>query len=664
MLGDTAVAVNPDDPRYKEFHGMKVILPLVGRILPIIIDSYVDTEFGTGALKITPAHDPNDFEIGKVHNLETIQVIDGTGKMTGDVGAYAGMDRYECRQKIIEDLDNAGLLEKIEKYQHRIGHCYRCKTVIEPALSKQWFVKIKPLAQKAIEAVREGKTRIIPETWTKNYFEWLENIEDWCISRQIWWGHRIPAWHCQDCFGVTVCMEPPAYCNSCKSTHIKQDTDVLDTWFSSALWPFSTLGWPEKTQELDRFYPTSVLVTGFDILFFWVARMMMMGLHFMKDVPFHDVYIHALVRDADGQKMSKSKGNVIDPLVMMDKYGTDALRFTLTAFAVQGRDVKLSEERIEGYRHFVNKLWNASRFALMNLSDFDLGWEFPERPEYLPNRWILSVLDKIIEEVTYSFENYYFNQAATACYQFFWHQYCDWYLEIIKPILYGDDSPLRRETQKTMLDVLDAVLKLLHPIMPFVTEELWHKIPRATDFKSIVIAPFPEKIPDVIDKEAEEKMNLVTQVVSSVRNIRGEMNIPPSKLIDVEFICSSNDEKDLLVSCERNIRDLAKVATLKFRADSQKPKAAASSVVGGIEVFVPLKGVIDFEVEENRLQKEIRKIEKEMQRTQKKLESRDFLEKAPPEIVDKEKEKFSRFQNKLEKLWHSFNTIKNIEKDM
>lgn len=664
MLGDTAVAVNPDDPRYKKYHGKKAILPLVGRILPIIADSYVEPEFGTGALKITPAHDPYDFEIGKKHNLDTVQVIDGKGKMSEAAGKYAGMDRYECREKIIEDLKEQGLLEKIEKYQHRVGHCYRCKTVIEPALSKQWFVKIKPLAEEAIKAVKENKTRIIPEQWTKNYYDWLENIEDWCISRQIWWGHRIPAWHCKECGEVTVSMETPEKCSSCGSSNIFQDTDVLDTWFSSALWPFSTLGWPEKTLELERFYPTSVLVTGFDILFFWVARMMMMGLYFMKDVPFYDVYIHALVRDAEGQKMSKSKGNVIDPLIMMDKYGTDALRFTLTAFAIQGRDIKLSEERIEGYRHFINKIWNASRFALMNLEDFTLEGDYPPKPTTLANRWILSALQKVIQEVEYSLENYVFNQAATSCYQFFWHQFCDWYLEIIKPLLYGEDTPVRKETQKTMLYVLETMLKLMHPVMPFVTEELWQKLPKKDDAPSIMVAPFPETRSDLIDEKAEKEIELITEVIGSIRNIRGEMNIPPSMLIEAECLCTSQEEKSLLESSEGTIKDLAKLANFTIRTDGDKPKAAASAVVHGMEIFVPLRGVIDFESEKNRLEKEIKKLEKEMERTQKKLQNESFLEKAPPEIVQKEKDKFSRLETKLVKLKNNYETIKSIQSEI
>ncbi|HEN21253.1 MAG TPA: valine--tRNA ligase, partial [Desulfobacteraceae bacterium] len=439
MLGDTAVAVNPDDKRYRDYSGGNVVLPILNKTIPIIFDRYVDVEFGTGALKITPAHDLNDFEIGNTHELERIKVINEKGFMNELAGPYEGMDRFECREKILADLDRAGLLEKVEPYRNAIGHCYRCKTMIEPLLSKQWFVKIRPLAEKASQAVREGKTRIYPSNWEGIYFEWMNNIRDWCISRQIWWGHRIPAWYCGDCGEVIVSKNEPENCSSCSSPNLVQDSDVLDTWFSSALWPFSTLGWPENTDELKTFYPTSALVTGFDILFFWVARMIMMGIHFMGDVPFRDVYIHALVRDAEGKKMSKSKGNVIDPLEVMGQFGTDAFRFTLAALAAQGRDIKLSEERIQGYRHFVNKLWNAARFVLMNLSsEIDVNNKCGELS--LPDRWILTRVGRVSGEVVKAFEDYRFNDAASICYQFVWHEFCDWYLEMAKEALYGTDQ--------------------------------------------------------------------------------------------------------------------------------------------------------------------------------------------------------------------------------
>jgi len=658
MLGDTAVAVHPEDERYRHIVGKYCILPLVGRRIPIIADAYVDREFGTGALKITPAHDFNDFEIGHKHGLEVVQVIGPDGKMTDDAGdEYVGLDRYECRQKIVEDLEREGFLEKIEPYVHRVGHCYRCKSAVEPMISMQWFVKTKPLAEKAIEAVRRGRTRIVPEKWEKDYFNWLENIEDWCISRQIWWGHRIPAWYCDSCGAITVDEKDPDVCESCGSSQIRRDPDVLDTWFSSALWPFTTLGWPEETPELKRFYPTSVLVTGFDILFFWVARMMMMGIHFMKDVPFYDVYVHALVRDAQGQKMSKSKGNVIDPLVMMENYGTDAFRFTLAAFAVQGRDIRLSEERIEGYRHFVNKIWNASRLVLMNLDTSETLMDLPEKPENLVHRWILSRLQSVVEEVDKALESYHFNEHAGVLYQFFWHEYCDWYLEMIKPDLYGDDEYRKRLAQAVSARVLEKVLVMLHPIMPFVTEEIWQKLPQTQG--SIMQAQFPQVEENRKDPIAETQMKLLQDVISGIRNIRGEMNIAPAAKVNV--VCRYHDEedRDLLMEYGYLIRDLAKVDGLEIVSISEgdKPKVAAGAVTEKIEAYVLLEGVLDFEAELKRLQKEMAKIEKELELSKKKLHNEDFLSKAPKEIIDKEREKAERLTAKFKKLREHFEQI-------
>ena len=477
MLGDTAVAVNPEDERYSDASGRHVILPLVNRPIPVIFDRYVDMEFGTGALKITPAHDPNDFEIGTTHNLDRVKVIDDDGKMNELAGPYRGMDRFECRERVLEDLKSAGLLEKVEPYQHAVGHCYRCKTMIEPLLSKQWFVRVKPLAEKAIAAVRDGRTRIVPLQWEGVYYDWMTNIRDWCISRQIWWGHRIPAWYCEKCNELIVAREAPETCPSCGSSALRQETDVLDTWFSSALWPFSTLGWPDHTEYLRTFYPTSVLITGFDILFFWVARMMMMGIHFMGDVPFRDVYIHALVRDAEGKKMSKSKGNVIDPLEVIDRFGTDAFRFTLAALAAQGRDVKLSEERIAGYRNFVNKIWNSARLALMNLDESDAVTGPDDEVLSLADRWILTRLRDVTRDVRAALEDYRFNDAAALCYHFTWHEFCDWYLEMAKQGLYSEDEDLKRSTRSVVRTVLLGVIRLMHPFMPFVTEEIWSRMP-------------------------------------------------------------------------------------------------------------------------------------------------------------------------------------------
>ena len=478
MLGDTAVAVNPEDERYQDLTGQEVHLPLTQRRIPIIFDPYVDKGFGTGALKITPAHDFNDFEIGRRHELPIVNVMDPEARMNENAGAYQGMDRKACRQKVLEDLKALGLLEKIEKYTHNIGHCYRCKTMIEPYLSKQWFVRVGPLAEQAIKAVENGQTQIFPKTWEKTYFDWMTHIRDWCISRQIWWGHQIPAWYCDNCGSVIVSVNPPQFCPTCNSTKLRQETDVLDTWFSSALWPFSTLGWPQETRELQVYYPTSVLVTGFDILFFWVARMMMMGLRFMGKVPFHHVYIHALVRDAEGQKMSKSKGNVIDPLTIMDRYGTDAFRFTLAALAVPGRDIKLSEERIEGYRHFVNKIWNAARFSLSHFEGLEIEGQESSPPQDPVNRWIISRLRVVIEKVEQGIKEYRFNEAAHEIYHFIWHEFCDWYLEFIKPVLYQEDESREKSiTRQTLYQVLVTLLKVIHPFMPFVSEKIYQSLP-------------------------------------------------------------------------------------------------------------------------------------------------------------------------------------------
>jgi valyl-tRNA synthetase len=656
MLGDTAVAVHPDDERYRDVVGKKVVLPLMNRDLPVIADDYVEREFGTGTLKITPAHDPYDFEIGQRHGLPSLRVIDEHGGMNKDAGPYAGLDRYACREKVVSDLREQGLLLKVEDYQHRVGHCYRCKTVIEPTLSEQWFVAVKALAKISMAAVRRGDTRIVPEMWEKNYFDWLENIEDWCISRQIWWGHRIPAWYCQDCDEVIVALKEPEQCSRCNSGGLVQDNDVLDTWFSSALWPFSTMGWPEMTKELERFYPTSVLVTGFDILFFWVARMMMMGLHFMKDVPFRDVYIHALVRDAEGQKMSKSKGNVIDPLVIMDGYGTDAFRFTLAAFAAQGRDVRLSEERIEGYRHFVNKIWNASRFTLMNLKGVSVEEPLPD-PQRLADRWVLSRLQRITRQTQEALDSYHFNEVANVLYQFTWHEFCDWYLELIKPVLYGQSETERMRTQRILVHSLSVLLRLLHPLMPFVTEELWHQLPG--EHGSIMAALFPEPDWSLVDPQAEEQMAVIMDVTTAIRNIRGEMNIAPAAKVKA-LAYGPENLVSLLETHGGYIKDLARLATLETRGDGERPRLAASAVVHELELLVPLEGILDFEGESNRLQKEIGKLEPELARSRKKLANDDFLARAPAEIVAKEKDKVERLGSKLEKLQTQLERIDNL----
>jgi valyl-tRNA synthetase len=658
LLGDTAVAVNPEDERYEHLSDSSVLLPVLNKPIPVIYDRYVDKEFGTGALKITPAHDPNDFDIGNTHQLERIKVIDENGKMNALAGPYEGLDRFECRERILDDLKKSGLLEKIEPYRHAVGHCYRCKSMIEPLLSKQWFVKVAPLAEKAIAAVKEGKTRIVPSNWEGVYYEWMNNIRDWCVSRQIWWGHRIPAWYCNACGEITVAREEPESCLSCKSKDLRQETDVLDTWFSSALWPFSTLGWPDTTAELKTFYPTSVLVTGFDILFFWVARMMMMGLHFMGDVPFKDVYIHALVRDAEGKKMSKSKGNVIDPLEVIDQFGTDAFRFTLAAFAVQGRDVKLSEERISGYRHFVNKIWNSARFVLMNL-DEEVNVEQKNVRYSLAERWILTRLGQVSDQITKSLDEYRFNDAASLCYQFVWHEFCDWYLEMAKQDLYGDDGSRKQSSRDVLKMVLTGVLRITHPFMPFVTEEIWQRLPDTEG--SIMVAEFPVASDFISDKEALKEMDLVKGIITGVRNIRGEMNIPPSKHVSILMEIPDSRDRDIIRRNISQIQNLARVDSASAEASVAKPEASATAVFDENQVHVILEGLLDFQEEKERLRKQIRAIEKELAVANKKLNNNQFLEKAPTEIVEEVREKVGALDQKLEKLNQNLNLFESID---
>jgi len=661
MLGDTAVAVHPDDERYRDLKSEAVMLPLMNREIPLIKDSYVDMAFGTGGLKVTPAHDPNDFEIGMRHDLPALKVIGDDGKMTSEAGRFEGLDRFEARKAVIKALEKEKLLEEIEPYKHSVGHCYRCHTMVEPNLSRQWFVKVKPLAQQAIKAVKSGQTRIIPDMWTKTYYDWMENIRDWCISRQIWWGHQIPAWTCADCEEMIVSMEAPQACTQCGGAKLVQETDVLDTWFSSALWPFSTMGWPDKTPLLKTFYPTSVLVTAFDILFFWVARMMMMGIQFMQDVPFKDVYVHALVRDEEGKKMSKSTGNVIDPLTVIEQYGTDAFRFTLAAFAAQGRDVKMSEKRIEGYRHFVNKLWNAARFALMHIDQPYEKINFDGLS--LPDRWILSRLSRVTQTVAEALENYRFNDAAAEIYNFVWHQFCDWYLEAIKPALYEKEGPQKKETTLGVLwRVMHDTLILLHPFMPFVTEEIWHKLPGTKG--SIMKAVFPADRKDSADmgrdNKAESEMDLLIELISAVRNIRGEMNIAPSLNLTAAVQTKETNIKTTLEQHQDIIINLAKLNALSVNASVERPKSAATAVVGGATIFVPLEGIIDFSKETRRLEKEMNKLAKELAVVSKKLGNDSFLNKAPKDIVEQVKAKYSGLAEKQQKLESNLNRLKEM----
>ncbi|HLB25570.1 MAG TPA: valine--tRNA ligase, partial [Nitrospirota bacterium] len=660
MLGDTAVAVNPEDERYKFFIGKEVVLPVANRRIPVIADSYVEPAFGTGAVKITPAHDPNDFEIGLRHSLPMVRVMKEDGTMSDEAGKYAGMDRFECRSRLLLELGDKGWLVKVEDYSHSVGHCYRCKTIIEPTVSKQWFVRMRPLAEPAIRAVRDGSIRIIPKGWENTYFDWMENIRDWCISRQIWWGHRIPAWYCDECGEVTVSREDPVVCGKCGSRNINRDPDVLDTWFSSALWPFSTMGWPDETKELRKYYLTTVLVTAFDILFFWVARMIMMGIHVMKEPPFADVYIHALVRDAQGQKMSKSKGNVIDPLVMMDKYGTDAFRFTMAAMAAQGRDVKLSEERIEGYRNFCNKIWNAARFAHMNLEGFEARPLATEGLTSLPDRWVVSRMNAVAAEVDRALTDYRFNDAANALYQFVWHEFCDWYLELIKPALYGEDAAARDAARSTLVNVFERSLRMLHPFMPFITEEIWQSLPMDDAPPSIMIAEFPTHDPALDDPEAEAGMKVLTDIITGIRNIRGEMNIAPSA--ELEVLISPKDGKvEEFISAHANYAvKLARLGRLTVKEGMEKPKKSAVAVTPEAEVYIPLEGVVDIDSELVRLKKEIEKADKELKPFEAKMANENFVSKAPAEVLEKTRGIIAELSAKKEKLSESLGRLEGM----
>jgi valyl-tRNA synthetase len=663
MLGDTAVAVHPEDERYKDLIGKKVLLPLLNRQVPIIADDYVDKEFGSGAVKITPAHDFNDFELGRRHGLEQINIFDESGVVNENGGPYQGQERYEARANVIADLENLGLLEKIDDYANAVGECYRCKTVIEPYLSLQWYVKVGPLAEEAIQAVQQGRTRIVPQQWEKTYFDWMFNLQDWCISRQIWWGHRIPVWYCDACGELTVSREDAVACLHCGSISIVQDKDVLDTWFSSALWPFSTMGWPVKTATLEKFYPTSCLVTGFDILFFWVARMMMMGLKFMEDVPFKDVYIHALVRDAQGQKMSKSKGNVIDPLHVIDEYGADAFRFTLASFAAMGRDIKLSTDRIAGYRNFCNKLWNASRFTQMNLEGFNPA-EINLGALNLSDAdlWILTRLAGAIRQTRQALDDYKFNEAASTLYAFTWHNFCDWYIEMAKDDLYGDDPRARIRVQSILFTVLEQLLRLLHPFMPFITEEIWQVMPGKRPCASIMQAVYPDGAGLPTDVNRAERMELVMEVIRAIRNIRGEMDVPPGKQIAAILECKSNKIQEILNEGSAAIRLLGKVDDLSIGSGLERPEQCATQVAGEIEIFLPLSGLVDVAEEENRLQKEMNKVQKDIDLFANKLSNEKFVANAPKHVLDKDRGKLKDAEDKMGILKQSLEKIRALKK--
>lgn len=643
--GDTAVAVNPEDERYAKLIGKTLRLPILNREIPVIADSYVDTKFGTGAVKITPSHDPNDYEMGLRHNLPEIVVIGKDGVMTEEAGPFAGLERYECRKQIVARLKEEGYLVKIEEHSHAVGHCQRCHNIVEPLVSTQWFVKMQPLVKAAVDCVTDGRTQFVPERFTKNYTGWMENIHDWCISRQIWWGHRIPVWYCDDCGEMSASRTDLEKCPKCGSTHIHQDEDALDTWFSSALWPFSTMGWPDNTGLLKQFYPTSVLVTGYDIIFFWVARMLIMGMEFMKEIPFEKVFIHGLVRDSQGRKMSKSLGNGIDPLEVIEKYGADTLRFMLITGNTPGNDMRFYWERVEGTRNFANKIWNASRFALMNMEGYDKDAELA--PYTLADKWILSRLQDTVKDVTGLLERFELGEAGRAIYDFIWSEVCDWYIEIAKPRLYNKEAAAERATaQHVLATVLVSAMKLLHPYMPFITEEIYQCLPHEAE--SIMISKWPVADESLVDPEAERGMNAIMDSIKAIRNMRAEVNANPGKKIPAIMLVSE-DLREVVANNDSYIKLLGGIDNLELRPlNGEKPENAMAAVVTGIEVYLPLAGLIDVEKETQRLSKELAAMEKDLQRAGGKLNNAGFLAKAPEDVIAKERAKYEELSGKIE----------------
>ncbi|WP_374043205.1 valine--tRNA ligase [uncultured Paenibacillus sp.] len=649
MLGDTAVAVHPEDERYKHMIGKMLVLPIAGREIPIIADDYVDKEFGSGAVKITPAHDPNDFEMGLRHDLPQINVMDESGTMNEAAGSYQGLDRAECRKQIVKDLEAQGVLIKIEDHVHQVGHSERTGAVVEPYLSTQWFVKMKPLAEAAIEAQKNGQgVRFVPDRFEKTYLQWIENVRDWCISRQLWWGHRIPAWYCEDCGHMTVALEDAASCSSCGSAKLRQDDDVLDTWFSSALWPFSTLGWPEQTDDLKRYYPTSVLVTGYDIIYFWVARMIFTALEFTGEIPFKDVLMHGLVRDADGRKMSKSLGNGVDPLEVIEKYGADAMRFMISTSSTPGQDLRFRWERVEQARNFANKIWNASRFALMNLEgftyeDIDLSGKLGTA-----DRWILHRLNETARDITRLMDAYEFGETGRVLYNFIWDDLCDWYIEFAKLSLYNGDAAAKKTTQSVLAYVLDRTLRMIHPFMPFISEEIWQHLPH--EGETITLAAWPEYDAAFEAPDAVREMSLLMDMIRAVRNIRAEVNVPMSKKIEL-LVKPANAEYD------RNIHDnleyverFCGTSKLSVELNAAAPGKAMTAVVTGAELYLPLAGLIDIDQEIARLEKEVEHLNKEVERVEKKLANEGFMAKAPEKVVAEERAKLQDYSGKRDKV--------------
>ncbi|MGZ3581407.1 MAG: valine--tRNA ligase [Ktedonobacterales bacterium] len=658
ILGDTGVAVNPDDERYRDYVGRYAILPIIGRRIPIVADAAVEKEFGTGAVKVTPAHDATDFEIGNRHNLERVQVIGFDARMTENAGQFAGWDRFDARQGVIEEFERLGLLVKTEDYTIPLGHCSRCHTIIEPLISTQWFVKMAPLATGALGAEKYGQMRIVPERFSKTYTDWLENIRDWNISRQLWWGHRIPAWYCANCGQITVAREDPAVCAHCGSTEIVQDPDVLDTWFSSWLWPFSTLGWPDDTPDLRRYYPTSVMETGYDIIFFWVARMAMAGIHFLGVVPFHTVYLHGLIRDEQGRKMSKSLGNAIDPIEVMNEYGTDALRFTLATSSTPGNDTKLSMNRIVGNRNFANKIWNASRFVIGQTEGIGRG-AIPRleslQPKTLADRWIVSRAQRLSGEVTRLLNEYQFGEAGRQIFEFFWSEYCDWYLEIAKGQLQQAES--RERTAYILRAVVDRALRLLHPFMPFVTEEVWQHLyaeisPEERPATALIVAPWPrlsEVAQRQLDREAEEEMALLQEIVTRIRDAKKQADVEQSRRVQVILV--AGERAKLLKQQSALIEQLARTEPPRIeRKLAKKPEQAMSLVAGGVEVYLPLAGLLDIEKELARLDAQMATASAAIERSRKMLDNPNFVSRARPDVVQKERESLAAAEDTLAKL--------------
>jgi valyl-tRNA synthetase len=657
MLGDTGVAVHPDDERYQDLIGREVVLPLTGRVIPIFTDEYVDQTFGTGAVKVTPAHDVNDYEMGVRNNLEILKVIDNNAVMNENAGKYQGLDRYECRKAVVKDLKEQGFLLKVDDHLHAVGHCQRCDTVIEPLVSEQWFVKMKPLAEPAIEKVLNGEIRFVPERFTKIYINWMENIRDWCISRQLWWGHRIPVWYCDDCGEVICSKTDPEKCTSCSSGNLHQDEDVLDTWFSSALWPFSTLGWPQETEDLKYFYPTSVLVTGRDIIFFWVARMIFSGLEHTDQVPFHEVNIHGLILDGQGRKMSKSLGNGIDPIEVIEKYGADTLRFSLITGVTPGNDIRFYWDKVENTRNFANKIWNASRFVIMNLDDYEAVEVLPDEIT-LADKWIIERLNERINDVTELLEKYDLGEAGKNLYEFIWDEFCDWYIELAKPRLFNPKSPRDKKVMQNLLNlVLTRILQLLHPFMPFITEEIYHYLPEHGS--TIMLDKWPAKIHIDGADEAIEQMQSIMNIIRAVRNIRAEFNVNPGQAITALIQVRDTDKLTLINDHQNYIKQMANISEIKASQETYKVHQAVSAITAIAEIYIPLEGVIDIDKELVRLNKDLQATLKDIEKSAAKLKNDQFLDRAPQEVIEKERAKLQEGNIKKEGIIKRLQILRN-----